>query len=420
MAETVSESDARYALDLVKRICTEAGPGLPGTPQERARAAIIQKELETHLGAENVVVEEFAFAPAGFLDTMPVIGACMLAAALLYYLTGRVAGISPWVSAVGALAFAALSILLMVCQFILSLEVFDPLLPKKKSVNVIGKLRRPGAQTIRRLLILGGHHDSALENTWLRFLGYGFFFLAVTQFIGFLVLLALAILQLAGLISGSGALVHPGALEWILLVYPIAPSIIYSMFVNRGRKNGGIVPGAVDNLSASALSVAMARFLVQNPELIPEDTEIRFVSFGSEEAGLRGSRRYVARHLDELKRLDARLLNVEMVAWPEISILTSDVNGFVKQAPEMVQSVVDAARRAGVPHRLMSASMGTGTDAAPFSRAGLKATTLFPFKYPQQLAAFYHSERDTPDKLSIEPLLNVLKLDLEWVRCNGE
>ena len=83
------------------------------------------------------------------------------------------------------------------------------------------------------------------------------------------------------------------------------------------------MPGAADNLSASAVAVALCRFLVDNPSQIPEDTEIRFISFGSEEAGLRGSRRYVARHLDELKRLDARVLNYEIVAYPVISILTS-------------------------------------------------------------------------------------------------
>ena len=180
------------------------------------------------------------------------------------------------------------------------------------------------------------------------------------------------------------------------------------------------MPGAVDNLSASALAVAMCRFLVKNPSSIPDDTEIRFISFGSEEAGLRGSRRYVERHLDELKRLDARLLNFEMVAHPEITILTSEVNGTVKNSPEMVKSVVAAAERAGVPYKVQSASLGVGTDAAPFSRAGLKATTLLPFKVPQQMVAFYHQRWDTPEVLTIEPLLNVLKLTLEWVRSGGE
>jgi len=55
-------------------------------------------------------------------------------------------------------------------------------------------------------------------------------------------------------------------------------------------------PGAADNLSACALAVALCGFLLRNPSYIPVDTEIRFISFGSEEAGLRGSRRYVERH----------------------------------------------------------------------------------------------------------------------------
>jgi aminopeptidase YwaD len=76
------------------------------------------------------------------------------------------------------------------------------------------------------------------------------------------------------------------------------------------------VPGAADNLSACATVLATCRFLLENPAFIPQDTEIRFISFGSEEAGLRGSRRYVERHLDELKHLDVRVLNYEVIAIP--------------------------------------------------------------------------------------------------------
>ncbi|HEX2981224.1 MAG TPA: M28 family peptidase [Anaerolineaceae bacterium] len=227
-------------------------------------------------------------------------------------------------------------------------------------------------------------------------------------------------LQLVGVISGSATLVRVGTLGWAPLILLVLPSILVGVLWHRAGKNGGLVPGAVDNLSASALTVAMGAFLSQNPTYIPEDTEIRFISFGSEEAGLRGSRRYVKRHLDELKRLDARLLNYEMVAYPEIAITTSDRNGTLKNDPEMVKSVFAAAQRAGVPHRVQPASFGTCTDAAPFTQAGLKALTLVPFRFPQQLVGFYHQRTDTPDKVSIEPLENVLKLTLEWIRCGGE
>jgi len=165
--------------------------------------------------------------------------------------------------------------------------------------------------------------------------------------------------------------------------------------------------------------VAMSRYLANNPSDIPDETEIRFITFGSEEAGLRGSRRYVKAHLDELKALDTRLMNYEIIAYPEIAILAADVNGTLKYFPEMVSGAVAAAQRAGIPYKIGAGGIGAGSDAAPFTRAGLKSVTLLAFKTPQQQLAFYHQDRDTPDVLSIEPLLNTLKLTLEWVKNKG-
>jgi hypothetical protein len=420
MPEIITDSDAQYALDIVKAICTEVGPGLPGSSQERERAAMIERELASHLGAGNVVVEEFTLAPGAFLGSLPASALCMLVAALLNISVGRFASVSAWVPALAALASSILSVLLVFLEYIRYYEFVDPLFKKKQSVNVIGALRPPGTQNAKRLLILSGHHDSALENTWFRALGYGFYITMPTVCIGLAVMLAMSAIQLVGVILHNAGVVRFGTLGRLLLVYPIVPAIIFAGFFNRGRKNGGTVPGAADNLSACALSVAMCRFLVKNPANIPDDTELRFVSFGSEEAGLRGSRRYVERHLDELKRLDARLLNFETVAHPEIAILTSDVNG-VKNAPQMVRSVAAAAQRAGVRYKIKPyPAGGGGSDAGPFSQAGLKAVTLLPFKVPQQIVAFYHQKRDVPGVLTIEPLLNVLKLSLEWVRNGGE
>lgn len=403
----------------MKTICREVGPGISGSPQERQRAAVIQKELEAHLGADNVVMEEFTLAPRAALSPYPGV-IIMILAALLNLSTGRIPGLSPWLTASLALVFSILTPLLFFLEFILGLEVVDPFFKKQTSVNVIGTLRRPGTQNVKRLLLLGGHHDSAPENTWLRFLGYGFFAFSGLYFLGVLTMLVMSLLQFTGVALGNAGIVRAGTLGWVLLVFAIAPSIIFVWFLTRGWKNGGNVPGAVDNLSASAVGVALCRFLVKNPTCIPADTEIRFVSFGSEEVGLRGSRRYVARHLNELRSLDARLLNFEMIACPEISILTSDLNGTLKNPTGMVNGAIAAAERARVPHKLSNATFGTNTDAASFNKAGLKALTLFPFKFPQQTVAFYHTYRDRPEVLTIEPLYNVLKLALEWVRSGGE
>ena len=77
-----------------KRSATEVGPGVPATPQERERAEYIKKELSSHLGAENVVTEEFTLAPGTLLNTFPGV-ACMLVAILLNIFGGRIGWISP-------------------------------------------------------------------------------------------------------------------------------------------------------------------------------------------------------------------------------------------------------------------------------------------------------------------------------------
>jgi hypothetical protein len=420
MPGMITNNDAQYAWDIVKMICSQVGPGSPGSAQERERAALIKQELEAHLGTGNVEMEEFSVAPGALLGAQRISAIFMLVAALLNFSTGRITGVSPWLTATAASVLAILSLLPYVLEFIFGFELVDPFFKKKQSVNVIGALRKPETMNVKRLLILSGHHDSALENTWLRYIGYGFLILSMVFFVGIFTTLAMAITQLAGVIIGNAAIIHAGTMGWPVLAFLVTPALIYALFFTMGDKDGGRVPGAADNLSASALAVAMCRFLVENPSYIPEDTEIRFVSFGSEEAGVRGSRRYVERHLDELKRLDARVLNFETVAHPEIGILTSDANGTVKNSPKTVKSVVGAAERAGVPFKVRAAHLGVGSDAAPFIQAGLKAATLLPFKTPQQMVAFYHQRRDTPEVLTIEPLLNVLKLAFEWIRNGGE
>lgn len=416
----ITSNDAHYALNVVKKICNTVGPGLPGSSQERARAMIIRDELASHLGDRNVVVEEFTLAPGAFLGWLPVGAVLILLAALLNVFIGKIGGIVPWITSGISLVLSLLTVITGIFQFVLYYEFAEPFFRKKSSVNVIGTLRKPGTKSVKRLLILGGHHDSALEMTWLRFLGYGYYVAVATLFIGFAVMMVMSAIQFTGTLTGNESTIAMGTLGWKILMYPIIPSIFFAAFFNRGYKGGGIVPGAADNLSASALAVSMCRFLVKYPSFIPEDTEIRFISFGSEEAGLRGSRRYVERHLDELKRLDARLLNFETVTHPMVTILTSDVNGTVRNEPDMVKSVSDAAARAGVPYKVEPFPFGGGgTDAGSFSQAGLKAVTLLPFKVPQQMVKFYHQKWDAPDILTIEPFMNVLKTAFEWVSSGG-
>jgi len=173
-------------LILLKRSAQRLALVVPGSPQEQERANIIKNELELHLGTDNVAAEEFTFAPGAFLSSYPMCGIFMLFAALLNLSMGQLMGISPWLTSIAALAFSIILPLPFILEFVLAIELFDPIFRKKKSINVIGKLCKPGTKIVKRLLIISGHHDSAPENTWLRFLGYGFFILLATFFIGYI------------------------------------------------------------------------------------------------------------------------------------------------------------------------------------------------------------------------------------------
>ncbi len=213
MLETISQSDAEYACDLVSRICAEVGPGFSGSPQERERAEVLKKELEAYLGLENVAVEEFPVASGAFKDSQVLSGILLLLAAGLNLSTGRLSSVAPWITAAAALLIAAIPVSMLIFQFSLGYELTDQFFPKKRSVNVIGALCRPETQTVKRLLLIGGHHDSAMENTWLRYLGYGFFFASTTMFIGIVMMLVMSMIQLAGVVTGNGNLVSIGTLK---------------------------------------------------------------------------------------------------------------------------------------------------------------------------------------------------------------
>lgn len=236
MIGTITSDDAQYAFELVKTICTEVGPGKPGSSQEQERAAVLRKELESHLGAENVAVEEFTLAPSGFLNPFP--GLFLLIVVLLNLSINRLTVVSLWVAAVVAMVLSILAPLMFTLEFFFGKEFVDRFLKQGRSQNVIGVLRKPGAKAVRRLLILSGHHDSAPENTCLRFLsfvnrrltpvgqrgsaqedtrlrilGYIFYFLSATFYLGLIFMLVMSIIQFTGLITGNAAILRAGTLE---------------------------------------------------------------------------------------------------------------------------------------------------------------------------------------------------------------
>ena len=64
MPEIITDLDAQYALDIVKTICTRGGSWFARQLHRSGNGRLLLKRnWKSHLGAENVVIEEFTLAP---------------------------------------------------------------------------------------------------------------------------------------------------------------------------------------------------------------------------------------------------------------------------------------------------------------------------------------------------------------------
>jgi hypothetical protein len=421
--QPVTGADADYMFGVIKKICTEVGPGIPCSPQEEQRAMILKEEMEKLVGPENVAVEKAILAPGAVFGWFR--WGCLLAVlSVIFFFTRQASGF-PLLFAFLAFVCILLVNVTAVFEFFLMGEFVDFLYKKRESQNVIGTIRRKGqsANDIKRLLIVSGHHDSAIQFNWLTYLGFGYY-----------LALAFIFISLVSLLIGTGAelfslLLSGKSLPWAqqsmfrasVFVGPLG--FISAFFFLGSQKDGGTVPGAADNLSACAVALGVGRVLARHPELIPPGTEVRMITFGAEEAGMRGALRYVEQHREELERLDARVCNLDTIIRPKIVIHTTDGNSFVKNSPEVYNGLVHAARAAGVPHAKMPfPTFGGGTDALPFSRYGIKAASLVAMAVPAQMIRWYHTPRDQYTLYEDEKeggtrgLSNALKLCVEWIR----
>jgi aminopeptidase YwaD len=417
----IEKTDLDYACDFIKRVCVEVGPGSPCSAQERARAGAVKSELEKT--ADEVREEPFVCAPDAFLQWFQFASLLGVLSAVCFHL-----GLLPYApvffTTLG-LGLAIFIFLILIFEFILGWKFIDGIYPQKPSENIVGIIRPKsgstpapagGKRAPKRILLFGGHHDSALRFTYLHFFKGGYYVAEGILIIGTLVFALGLLLRWLALIFywPLGWLVT--ALQWYTVTCLPASVFIGFTFTERDR-GGGSVPGAIDNLSAVSILLMLGRALKRHPEWQPADTEIRLVSFGSEEAGTRGSRAYVREHEAELRAADAVFVNFESIYDPEIEIFTGDRNGTIRNAPDVVSALAQAAVDEGVPFRVSRFPFaGGGTDTQSFREKGIRAGCLFGMRVPSQMVDFYHQPSDNFDKVNPQALENALRIALEFIR----
>jgi hypothetical protein len=412
---------------MVQKIIDECGPRMPCSPQEAKAAEIIKKELEQT--CDEVNIETFTCHPRAALGWIKIALVLVLSSFGLFLLI-QIFLYSNWMFIFSILtAFLAfLAVLIAWEEFFSYKEFIDPLFKKKKSQNVIGKIKPNGE--IKKILIFSGHHDSALQFNLLRYLKYGY---AIINFIGLGIMFLWCISSILFVILSiftfaiNLTLLYGTFFNiaiWLLIIGAI-PVISLFFFVTPGKR-ANKVPGAVDNLSAVAIILGLGRYLKDHNELIPKHTEVRLISFGSEEAFLRGAFRYVEAHLEELKNNDAECINFDAIQSSDyLTLSDKEPTTRTIHSDEVVKKLMKAAETVSVDVKIAGLGggsfienivglIGGGTDAAAFSKSNVKASTVTGLNL-LKMVQFYHQETDTPDQIEKGVLENALKICIGYL-----
>jgi len=379
-------------LNLIKEVIANTGPRRAGTDAEaRAQQLLLAKCAEFTDQTEFLPFSEYLDARFGKLKYY----VALFFVCLALYL----------VLPIAAAVLSAANALVLVLDIVMYRDVLTSMPGKKQtSSNVTATLEPHGA--VKSTLILSAHIDSTPEFTW--WYRYGQTGVVLTVLAMVLIILQAVFLALHAL--------HPTQYDfyvWIafLLLSPLT-IVIWSML---GQE---VVQGAADNLSGIAIAFEVFKTLADKQEKgrsVLRNTRIRFVSFGSEERGLCGSRAYAALKKSELLKENAHLLNIDNVrVATELTIIGRELLSGTTHSPVLIKGLQDSFNALGIPYKMGMAPIG-GSDAISLARVGIPSVTVIGMN-SEKLDFTYHTRNDIPDNIEPQALENLRGVLLDFVK----
>lgn len=378
-----------YTVREIKKICKEIGPRPAGSESEKKAQEYIADQLRTC--ADEVTIEEFKLAPKAFMSFIAICGAFLLIAVVFSMVK------LPIVSAV----LTAIAFICLILEFVMYKEFYDFLFPKATSHNVIGVKKATGEA--KKRIIFSGHVDSSFEWTYTHLGGNILLYIA-----GGYAIISLIAVCIINMFFAFGVF-EPDSTSyeifyWLQLAF--APGgVVALLFLNNKR----CVHGANDNLTGTMASVAVLKYLKDN-DISFEDTEVIAMSAGSEESGLRGSRAYIKRHLDDLNDIPTIFIGLETLRdYEDIAIYERDMSGTVKMDAGVCSLLKKAGKQAGLDLPYSSVYLGA-SDGAAVQQLGIPAVTLAAMNPGPP--RYYHTRRDTADNMNMKTVEKGLEIAL--------
>ncbi|TFG19204.1 MAG: M28 family peptidase [Promethearchaeota archaeon] len=384
--------------EFLVKICEETGPREAGSAAEHKAADIVKAEFEKH--CDKVTKEEFKLAPRGFLS-FTTLSPIFVLLGLPFF----------WIYPIVAAITSILGMFIFYMQFLRYAEFVDPLYPKKTSVNVIGEINPK--EEWKQTLMFSAHLDSAYQFNFNLYMPktFNYFLIGLPIVLVIEIFAAIIFFITSWIFSVPKPVFNIIGVVLAIIIVPMGSMLFWF-------KTKWCVMGANDNLSGIAITQGIAETLGKNQELIPKNTKILLVAFGSEEAGLRGAKRWVKRHKDELNEKPFYYLNFDGVAKAnDIHIINAEVTLGVTYNPEIVGMVVTAAKNAGIDLTNRPLPFGA-TDGSAIVQGGFTdGASMEAMNIDEPMEkTWYHTINDNASVVESEALEKARKISMEFIK----
>ena len=379
-------------INLITEIIEKFGPRKAGSEAEKNAQLFIAEKCKSFTDkVQFLPFEEYLDARFGKLKYYVVF---YLVALILYWIQPQV-----------ALFLSIINALLIILDLMMYRDVLTTFPGKlQTSYNVEAVLEPQGE--VKSTIIVSGHMDSTREYTWWYKLGgLG---IKLTILAGFLMVLQP--------LFYAWHVFAPQTFHsyiWVGLLL-LSPTII----VYWSMHGDDAVNGAQDNLSGISIAFESFKLLAephQKGKSVLNHTRIKFLSFGSEEKGLCGSRAYVKQKKEELKKENAHLVNIDGVRQvDEIAIVYRELMNGTSHSPELIAGLKKSFQHQHISFKNVIVPIG-GTDAVSFARAGLPSVTLIGMS-ASEYDFTYHTRNDLVEHIEPQALEHVKNGVVEFVK----
>ncbi len=406
----VDDSYTDYAYDFIKEICQKFGPRYSSSDSEKKANLWIKDELNKY--CDEVNLEDFKTNPNLYPQGV-------------FKVTGAFVG-TAWIFmpfrfpfTILTAIFIFLGLLVLITELMMLKRWIRFLFKSRTSSNVWGTIKPTGERRYR--IIFEGHTDSAKmmravnenANPNMAVLGFGFIYIFYTLIIS--IVKCIALIFTRDIILYENMIIQWTIFDWIYFIpwLVLFPSFLYLIYSVTGKT---VVEGANDNLSGSAVSAAIGKYLSVNR---PKNIEVIVGSMGSEEIGDRGAKAFVDKHGDLLKDSYAFIIDSAGVG-DKLYIVEKDMMHLTKYSPEVVKHIEDAynlykqenpntiqCERGGIP-------LGS-SDACMYAKAGYKASFVIAIGEKLKKPPHWHSITDIWQNIDKKVLKDIIGICVKFV-----